>query len=61
MDISFSNSPLFIILILLLAAALSYFMYRGSSEILPRRARMFLALFRFAALFLIGLLLLKPM
>lgn len=61
MDISFSNSPLFIILIIALAAGMSWFMYRGTSEILTRRWRIFLGVFRFVALCLMAILLLKPM
>lgn len=61
MDISFSNSPFFILLILLGAGALAFLMYRGTSEVLSKRMKILLGLFRFVALSLIAILLLKPM
>lgn len=61
MDISFSNSPFFILLILAIAGGLAYAMYLGTSEILSRRMRILLGIFRFVALSLIAILLLKPM
>jgi len=61
MDISFSNSPYLILLIIVVAGALAYLMYRKTSEILPQSIRVLLGVFRFVALSLIAILLLKPM
>lgn len=61
MTLSFTSSPYFIILIVILAGALSYFMYRGTKDILPRRVQLILTVFRFLALTGIGILLLRPL
>ena len=61
MTLSFTASPYYIILILIFAAGLSYFMYRGTRDILPRRVQWLLTAFRFLVFTFIGILLLQPL
>ncbi|WNJ16629.1 VWA domain-containing protein [Pontibacter sp. G13] len=60
MNISFTYSPLFLLLIVPLAALAAWWMYRGTRDLLPRGVQMFLTGLRFLALCLIGLILLQP-
>lgn len=61
MEISFGYSPAYLILIVVLAALLSWLMYRGTRDLLPALPRWGLTLFRFLTLGIIGVLLLEPM
>ncbi|MEO0473364.1 MAG: hypothetical protein AAF206_27380, partial [Bacteroidota bacterium] len=61
MTLSFTHSPAYLILIVLLAGGLTFLMYRQSSDLLPRAIRYLLSAFRFVILSLIGLLLLEPL
>ncbi|MFK7972545.1 MAG: hypothetical protein AB8F95_19395 [Bacteroidia bacterium] len=61
MQISFGFSPAYIILIVGIAALLSWLMYRGTRDLLPALPRWALAIFRFLVLATIGILLLEPM
>ncbi len=61
MTLSFTASPYYILLIIVLAGALSYLMYRGTQEILPRRILLLLSAFRFLVIAFIGTLLLQPL
>ena len=61
MDLSFEYSPLYLLLILPIAAGLTWLMYRGTRDMLPRWAQVLLAAFRWGTLVLIGLLLLEPL
>ena len=55
MNLTFSYSPAFLILIVLVAAALSWWMYRGTRDLLPAVPRILLGIFRFVVLTLLGL------
>jgi hypothetical protein len=61
MELIFSHSPWYILLIVVLAAALSWLMYRGTRDLLPLLPRVFLGIFRFVVLTLVGILLLEPL
>lgn len=61
MNLSFTYSPAYIFLIIVLAAGLTYLMYRSTRELLPRLPRILLGIFRFLVLTTIGILLLQPM
>lgn len=61
MELIFSHSPWYILLIVVLAAALTYLMYRGTRDLLPLLPRVLLGLFRFVVLSLVGILLLEPL
>ncbi len=61
MELIFSHSPWYILLIVVLAAALSWLMYRGTRDLLPFIPRFLLGVFRFVVLTLIGILLLEPL
>ena len=61
MEFSFKFSPLFLLIILPVAALLAWFMYRGTREYLPRIPGIVLGVFRFLVLGLLGLLLLEPL
>ncbi|MEM7372856.1 MAG: hypothetical protein AAF587_29815 [Bacteroidota bacterium] len=61
MNLSFSFSPAYLLLILPLAAGLTWLMYRGTKDLLPRAPRIFLSVFRFVVLSLLGILLLQPL
>jgi hypothetical protein len=61
MAISFGYSPAFLVLIIVLAALLSWLMYRATRDMLPAVPRWVLGIFRFVTLAAIGLLLLEPM
>ncbi|TAE50175.1 MAG: hypothetical protein EAZ89_12615, partial [Bacteroidetes bacterium] len=61
MNLTFTYSPWWLLLILPLAALLSWLMYRGTRDQLPRTVRILLATFRFVVLSVLGLLLLDPL
>lgn len=61
MSLSFASSPLYIILILLIAGGLTWLMYRSTKDILPQIPRVLLSIFRFVVLSIVGILLLQPM
>ena len=61
MKLSFTYSPLWIIPIVLLAAALTYFMYRRTRTHLPLIPQAIVSLFRFTVLTALGILLLEPL
>ncbi|RMG58318.1 MAG: VWA domain-containing protein, partial [Bacteroidetes bacterium] len=61
MNLSFEYSPFFFLLIVPFAAGLTWLMYRGTRDMLPRWAQVLLTAFRFGALVLIGFLLLEPL
>ncbi|MCB0839837.1 MAG: hypothetical protein KDD99_24375, partial [Bacteroidetes bacterium] len=61
MNISFTSSPAFILLILIIAGGLTWLMYKNTKELLPRTPRILLSVFRFVVLTLIGILLLQPL
>ncbi|MEZ4825208.1 MAG: hypothetical protein R3C61_02775 [Bacteroidia bacterium] len=61
MNLSFTYSPVWIILIVVLAAVLTWLMYRGTGDQLPRLPRLMLAIFRFFVLSALGILLLQPL
>ncbi|MEL6134794.1 MAG: hypothetical protein AAFR59_15645, partial [Bacteroidota bacterium] len=59
MDLSFSYSPVYLLLIIPLAGALAWWMYRKTKDILPKWPRRILGTTRFLALCLLGILLLQ--
>ena len=61
MSLSFASSPFYLLPVFLIAGGLTWLMYRGTQDMLPRLPRTLLSLFRFVALSLIGILLLQPM
>jgi hypothetical protein len=61
MEIIFNYSPWYMLLVVVLAAFLSWLLYQGSKDLLPRPSQLLLGLFRFLVLSLIGLLLLEPL
>ncbi|MEM6261183.1 MAG: hypothetical protein AAGI38_01650 [Bacteroidota bacterium] len=61
MQLSFTYSPVWILLIVLLAALVSWFMYRGTRESLPSTVAILLGGFRFTVLTVLGILLLEPL
>ncbi|GAB4426256.1 MAG: hypothetical protein OHK0039_44240 [Bacteroidia bacterium] len=62
MNVSFAYSPWFLLLIVPLAAGITWLMYRNSrGGVLPRVPLVLLSLFRFVVLCLVGLLLLGPL
>ncbi|MEM7655876.1 MAG: hypothetical protein AAF399_07090, partial [Bacteroidota bacterium] len=61
MNISFQASPFLLLIIVPLAAGLSWWMYRGTSELLGRFPRLMLTAFRFVVFTILGLLLLQPL
>ena len=61
MELSFSFSPWYLAIIVLLAGLLSWWMYRGTKDLLPRIPRVILGIFRFLALAIAGVLLLEPL
>ncbi|MCB9230828.1 MAG: VWA domain-containing protein [Bacteroidia bacterium] len=60
-ELDFNYSPWFILLIAVLAAAISWFMYRATKDLLPAGWRWFLAGFRWLVLTILGILLLEPL
>ena len=61
MDLTFSNSLVWLIPICVLAGGLSWWMYRGTDEFVAPIPRAILAVFRFVVFSLIAILLLQPM
>lgn len=61
MDFSFSYSPFWLLLIVPAAAALSWWMYVRTAELLSKPVRWMLTAFRFTVLVLLGILLLEPL
>ncbi|MEZ4776555.1 MAG: hypothetical protein R3D00_25490 [Bacteroidia bacterium] len=61
MNLSFTYSPAWIFLIVVLAAGLTWLMYRGTRDLLPAVPRILLSVFRFLVLTTIGILLLQPL
>lgn len=61
MDFAFTYSPLYLLLIVPIAGALTYWMYLGTRELLSRGQQILLNVFRFGVLTLLGLLLLEPL
>ena len=61
MDFAFTYSPWYLLLIVPLAGALTYWMYRGTRDLLSRGQHVVLNVFRFVVLTLLGLLLLEPL
>ncbi|MEO0895712.1 MAG: hypothetical protein AAFY71_04910 [Bacteroidota bacterium] len=61
MDLNLTYSPLYLLLIFPLAALLAWWMYRGTSEMMPRLPRILLGIFRFIVLSVLGILLLEPL
>jgi hypothetical protein len=61
MNLSFTYSLWFLLLILPIAGGLTWLMYRQTRDLLPQTPRWILAAFRFVVLSLIGLILLEPL
>ncbi|MDX2247592.1 MAG: hypothetical protein SF052_12485 [Bacteroidia bacterium] len=61
MNLSFTYSPAWIFLIVILAAGLTWLMYRETKGLLPATPRLLLGIFRFLVLTTIGILLLQPL
>jgi hypothetical protein len=61
MNLTFGFSPAFILLIVLIAGALTWLMYKGTGAILPPWAKGMLSLFRFLVISFIAILLLDPL
>ncbi len=61
MDFAFTYSPLYLLLIVPIAGALTYWMYLGTRELLSRGQQILLNVFRWVVLTLLGLLLLEPL
>jgi len=61
MDFAFTFSPLYLLLIIPAAAALTWWMYHQTGDMLSRGVRWLLHLFRFTVLTMLGILLLEPL
>ncbi|MEL7339114.1 MAG: hypothetical protein AAGM67_01410 [Bacteroidota bacterium] len=61
MNLSFTYSLWFLLLILPLAGGLTWLMYRRTQDLLPQTPRVLLSVFRFIVLSILGLLLLEPL
>jgi len=61
MDLSFTFSPLYLLLIIPATGALAWWMYRGTRELLPRGIGLTLGIFRFVVLTWLAFLLLEPL
>jgi len=61
MDLNLTYSPLYLLIVIPLAAFLAWWMYRGTQDTLPRMGRIFLTIFRFVVLSLLAILLLEPL
>ncbi len=61
MNLSFTYSLWYLLLILPLAGGLTWLMYQRTKDLLPRAPRIVLSIFRFIVLSVLGLLLLEPL
>lgn len=61
MMLSFTHSLFWIVPIVIIAAGLTYFLYRNTTDRLPRIPHILLNLFRFVVLTVLGILLLDPL
>ena len=61
MNLSFTYSLWYLLLILPLAGGLTWLMYQRAKDLLPRAPRIVLSIFRFIVLSVLGLLLLEPL
>lgn len=61
MNLSFTYSLWFLLLILPLAGGLTWLMYQRTKDLLPRAPRIVLSVFRFLVLSILGILLLEPL
>ncbi len=61
MNLTLTYSPLWLLLIVSVAAALTWWMYRGTRDLLPRGLQVALHAFRFTVLTALGILLLEPL